>query len=279
MNNDLKKRLDETTLQPDPSVWDNIQHQMQHRAVVRRRAAVVGAAAVLVTAGLVALGLHRTPSDTPTREVAQLQTVAPVTPMPESEAQPVTTPVAHKTTQPTSNTPTASTPSVRQAGGQLVGVDPANIPAQRRHTAQNVVTTTVTAEPAAAPTATTVEPAPRQVATNAATTETRPAPKASAVGNDEQLLYIPNAFAPDDPSDKVRRFKVVAREGSQIVSYSIHIYNRGGKLVYVSHDINSAWDGKMNNIPQPMGTYAYVIEYRDAQQGLKQHRGSLTLVR
>jgi gliding motility-associated-like protein len=97
---------------------------------------------------------------------------------------------------------------------------------------------------------------------------------------DDLVVWIPNAFAPDDPlNDEIRQFKVFPNNGSNILSYEIFIYSRNGRQVYHSKDINAGWDGTYNGHAQPMGTYVYIIELNDASKGLQHKKGTVTLVR
>jgi gliding motility-associated-like protein len=58
------------------------------------------------------------------------------------------------------------------------------------------------------------------------------------------------------------------------------IYNRWGQLIFTTNSLDGrGWDGKFNDVPQPVGVYIYVIDakFKDAE---KQHRqGNITLLR
>ena len=95
----------------------------------------------------------------------------------------------------------------------------------------------------------------------------------------ELYLWVPNAFAPDDPNDEVRKFIVKPTNVSAIISYEIYIYSRGGKLVFHSRDINEPWDGTFKGHAQPMGTYVYIIQMNVSQKGVQHQKGTVTLIR
>ena len=94
------------------------------------------------------------------------------------------------------------------------------------------------------------------------------------------MIWIPNAFSPDDPvNDEVRQFKVKPNTDASLLSYEIFIYSRSGRLVYHSKDVSRGWDGTYNGYKQPMGTYVYIIELNDANKGLQHKKGTITLIR
>ena len=96
----------------------------------------------------------------------------------------------------------------------------------------------------------------------------------------ELVVWIPNAFSPDDPvEESARTFKVFPNNDASIRSFEIFIYSRTGRLVYHSKDYNQGWDGTANGQKQPMGTYVYIIELNDAAKGLQHTKGSVTLIR
>ena len=95
----------------------------------------------------------------------------------------------------------------------------------------------------------------------------------------EPVIWIPNAFAPDDPDPKVSQFKVIPANTASVRSYEIYIYSRQGRKVFHSRDINEAWDGVSNGHAQPMGTYVYVIQAFIENEGLKKYKGTITLIR
>ena len=67
--------------------------------------------------------------------------------------------------------------------------------------------------------------------------------------------YFPNAFTPngDDNND---RFRAIS-PATDIKDYHLSIYNRWGARVFVTNEINGAWDGTLQGEPAPTGTYFY----------------------
>ena len=69
-------------------------------------------------------------------------------------------------------------------------------------------------------------------------------------------VWIPNSFTP--MSETNNTFEVKARN---LYSYSIHIYNRWGELLYESDDISKPWDGKYKGNLCTKGVYVYIIRF------------------
>lgn len=106
-------------------------------------------------------------------------------------------------------------------------------------------------------------------------------PKTSAVTqNDSLMVWIPNAFSPDEQGGAdVRVFRIRAKENANIGNYKMYIYNRAGAQVYHGTNIAEGWDGTYRGTKCPMGSYVYIIEYTDANKGVQQARGTVTLIR
>ncbi len=87
--------------------------------------------------------------------------------------------------------------------------------------------------------------------------------------------YVPNTFTPNGDG-KNDRFKVY---GMGVQEFEIFIYDRWGKMVYNSKDMNEGWDGKSKDRELPDGIYNYVVIYKD-EVGIKHTKpGSVTLIR
>jgi len=88
-------------------------------------------------------------------------------------------------------------------------------------------------------------------------------------------LYVPTAFTPngDGKNDKW-----------QIPGLAVHpdavvtIYNRWGQVVYQAKDYyDNPWNGKVNGVEQPTGTFVYMIQLNDAGRQLL--KGTVTIIR
>ncbi|MCQ2605697.1 MAG: glycosyl hydrolase family 8 [Bacteroidales bacterium] len=79
----------------------------------------------------------------------------------------------------------------------------------------------------------------------------------------EHGLYVPTAFAPENPADEVRKFKP---KGFNCRTFEIWIYDNWNNLVYYSSGVNehgcplAEWDGMVNGKLMQAGTYRYKIE-------------------
>ncbi len=91
----------------------------------------------------------------------------------------------------------------------------------------------------------------------------------------DATFYIPNSFTPNyDGINDV--FKVY---GMGILEFEISIYDRWGKMIYTSKNMNEGWDGKIENAMAPDGSYAYIIIYKDITGINHSKSGVISIVR
>ena len=88
------------------------------------------------------------------------------------------------------------------------------------------------------------------------------------------MLYLPNAFTPNDDS-KNTIFLPVFTNPDEIENYSREIYNRWGGLVFRTEEPTFGWDGA-NAVE---GVYAVVVHYTTRGAKPKTVKGSVTLIR
>ena len=90
-------------------------------------------------------------------------------------------------------------------------------------------------------------------------------------------FYAPNVFTPDRPDNTV--FRLYTRNAME--HFHVHIYDRKGRLVYTSDDLNFEWDGKtLDGTPCPQGTYVFVTTYRRPNtEDIVTQKGTVTLLR
>jgi gliding motility-associated-like protein len=93
---------------------------------------------------------------------------------------------------------------------------------------------------------------------------------------DDTRLTIPNAFSPNN--DGINDLFRITVQGYFRLS-SLQIFNRYGQLIFETHDLNLAWDGKRNGTDLPTGTYYWVISGRDVHNAQVNRAGSITLIR
>ena len=90
-------------------------------------------------------------------------------------------------------------------------------------------------------------------------------------------FYAPNVFTPDRPDNTV--FRIYTRNSME--HFHVHIYDRKGRLMYTSDDLNFEWDGKsLEGTPCSQGTYVFVITYRRPNtEDIVTQKGTVTLLR
>jgi len=86
-------------------------------------------------------------------------------------------------------------------------------------------------------------------------------------------IYVPTAFTPNNDG-KNDSWKIPYLDPT--FGGIIKVFNRSGQLVYHCEESIVSWDGKMNGIDQPPGTYVYLIIFKSNTLKLK---GTLTLIR
>ena len=130
------------------------------------------------------------------------------------------------------------------------------------------------AKPVAAGDSVKTEPAQAQPKENAATAKvgaTDPVPY-----QEDNILWAPNIITPSGDVAENRVFKVVAT--SDVSDFRIHIYNRGGRLIFKSGDINMVWDATHNGTPVPQGAYVWVATFRGTDGSSHREAGTVTVV-
>lgn len=95
----------------------------------------------------------------------------------------------------------------------------------------------------------------------------------------ECTIFMPNAFSPngDGHNEAFAPGFDCAYEQAHLV-----IYNRWGRIVFQTTDLESSWDGKTRGKPNPEGVYLWALTYTAFEAGRSQSRiqsGSLTLIR
>lgn len=290
----LKDKLENYTSMPDDKVWEGIDATMKQKMVRRRMltASSVAVVGVGTVALLFALSGNRQPnmatessqvivasnnSGVPSQQIVVSDETDKVTVINNSLEK--TSPVMSSDFAPSQDDLVTAVPD---ALSDEVKVDDASVHAQPSVEAtvpvQENVETGIAAVPASKP-----MQAVRSAQDMSEARPERQEPQKRInpmITNAELVVWIPNAFSPDDPvEESARTFKVFPNNDASIRTFEIYIYSRSGRLVYHSKDFNQGWDGTANGQPQPMGTYVYVIELNDAVKGLQHTKGSVTLIR
>jgi gliding motility-associated-like protein len=74
------------------------------------------------------------------------------------------------------------------------------------------------------------------------------------------ILDLPNAFSPNGDGHNDFFYPLNAVKAQQLEFF---IYNRWGQLMYKTNNWKEGWDGRFNGLPQPSGTYVWMLRYRD----------------
>jgi gliding motility-associated-like protein len=93
---------------------------------------------------------------------------------------------------------------------------------------------------------------------------------------EKNTVYVPNVFSPngDGMNDKLLIIPVGVRE----IKY-FRIFNRNGKKLFETADINGGWDGTFNGQLQPLATYVWQVLATDKNGNNVYREGSVTLLR
>lgn len=91
----------------------------------------------------------------------------------------------------------------------------------------------------------------------------------------ETFVYIPNAFSPngDGLND------TFIPKGIGIERFSMTIYDRWGKELYYTNNLDEPWRGWFNGLELPNDSYVYWIEILDVLDETRTYRGNVNLVR
>ena len=89
-------------------------------------------------------------------------------------------------------------------------------------------------------------------------------------------VYVPTAFTPNhDGRNDVFRPLGLTPTGSVALS----IYNRWGKKIYETKNFSQGWDGTVNGINQPPGTYVWTLLYNNEDNKPTFIKGTVVLLR
>ncbi len=91
------------------------------------------------------------------------------------------------------------------------------------------------------------------------------------------LLWAPNAIIPTADDESLHQFKLIA--SSPVSDFHMIIYNRGGRQVFSTQDINQAWDATKDGTLMPQGTYVWMAKFRDSEGNIRQEKGTVTVIR
>ncbi len=91
----------------------------------------------------------------------------------------------------------------------------------------------------------------------------------------DTYLDVPNAFTPG--SGQNPELKLIKR--GAVVLKSFDIYDRWGKQVFHTTDIDHGWDGTAGGLPQQLGVYVYKLDAITAKGQKIRKQGNITLLK
>ncbi len=93
----------------------------------------------------------------------------------------------------------------------------------------------------------------------------------------ETKFFIPNSFSPN--ADGVNDFFFA--KGSYVSDFEMMIFNRWGSQIFHCNDINTAWNGRVNNSGEIVqeDVYVYFVKLKDADHQHKSFTGSVTVIK
>jgi gliding motility-associated-like protein len=89
-------------------------------------------------------------------------------------------------------------------------------------------------------------------------------------------LFVPNAFTPngDGHNDVLRVIPI----GIRALNY-FTVFNRWGQRVFTTTDPGTGWDGTVNGVLQPVGTYVWMAGGVNYKGEVVERKGVVVLIR
>ncbi len=94
----------------------------------------------------------------------------------------------------------------------------------------------------------------------------------------ETIIDIPNAFSPGSGTSINDELKIIIRGQVATLNY-YRIFNRWGQMIFETKDIRKGWNGRFNNVPQPIGSYVYTISAITSNGKKFEKTGNVSLIR
>ena len=96
----------------------------------------------------------------------------------------------------------------------------------------------------------------------------------------EYAMYVPNAFTPNN-NDGLNQMFMPKGVGIDPENFEMLIFDRWGKMIFKTNDVNKGWDGRANGgekIAQ-IDTYVWKITTKDTKGNDRQYIGHVTIVK
>lgn len=91
----------------------------------------------------------------------------------------------------------------------------------------------------------------------------------------DAVVFTPTAFTPNN--DGLNDY--FGPLGKVPEGFRLQVFNRYGETVFVSTAMNTRWDGRYKGELQPMGSFVYIIQFKDINGKQQQQKGYFTLIR
>jgi gliding motility-associated-like protein len=94
-------------------------------------------------------------------------------------------------------------------------------------------------------------------------------------------IFIPNSFTPNFDGLNDYFVPVYTKEGIDLKSFDMEIFDRWGHSLYHTKDITKGWDGSVQNKGEPLqeGVYIYKIRYKDMDGNAYEKMGEISLLK
>ena len=92
-------------------------------------------------------------------------------------------------------------------------------------------------------------------------------------------VLVPNAFRPGGSNNIFRAYPTSEQA---INNFALYVYNRWGQQIFVSNDINTGWDGRVNGKDAPGDVYVWLVNYDVEREGRTEkisYKGNVILLR
>ncbi|HPB02579.1 MAG TPA: PKD domain-containing protein, partial [Bacteroidales bacterium] len=94
---------------------------------------------------------------------------------------------------------------------------------------------------------------------------------------DVVTMYVPNSFSPD--GDGINEIFKPVGHGIDENFYTFMVFDRFGKMLFITNDYEEGWDGTFEGKRCSMGSYTYEIFYRDTEGIKRKLFGGIELLR
>jgi gliding motility-associated-like protein len=96
------------------------------------------------------------------------------------------------------------------------------------------------------------------------------------VGCGDDVVFVPNAFTPNDNN---HNDVLYIRALGTIDLHFFRVYDRWGKMIFNTSNLDLGWNGKYNAKPMPAGVYLYEWELTCSNGDVVKKQGNVTLLR